>query len=100
MEAPQPPSGMNYNEFRTWRKEQGITGTRQDLSDAWLEYKPNNVSRSSKTSPRSSPRSSPRRSPRRYGGFSSASLVGLPLDVGRIMSSHLTPATVAVMRKA
>ena len=108
MEAPLPPPDMTYNEFRTWRKEQGIIGTRQDLADAWEEYNPISTSRSSKrASPRGSPRVSPRRSPRRspksptrYAGLSSASIVGLPGDVGRILGAHLDTKAVSTMRKA
>jgi hypothetical protein len=112
MEAPLPPSGLNYNEFRTWRKEQGIRSTRDELTNAWTayrwptynparEYNSRGVRPTSpqRVSPRRSPRKSPK-SPVRYAGFSSASLLGLPKDLGRIVGSHLDAAAVLAMRKA
>lgn len=100
MEVPSPPIGLNYNEFRTWRKEQGIKGTKQDLANAWAEY---TTAKSLKRSPtRASPRRSPRRSPKspaRYAGLASSSLLGLPKDIGRMVGSKLDIEAVSTMRK-
>jgi len=35
---PPPPPNLNYNTFRTWRKEKGIRSTKEELSAAWKEY--------------------------------------------------------------
>jgi hypothetical protein len=104
MEVPTPPPGLTYNEFRTWRKEQGIRSTREDLAIAWAEYNTSTARKSSNTSPKArSPRRSPRKSPKspvRYAGLSSASIVGLPGDVGRILGSQLGKTAIIAMRKA
>jgi hypothetical protein len=95
MEAPPPPPGMSYNAYRSWRKESGIAGTRKELTDAWRAYS------SGRASPRPSPeRASPKRSPVRYGGLASASLLGLPRDVSRMITSRLDKAATVSMRTA
>jgi len=38
-EASNPPPGLDYNEFRTWRKSNGIKSGLEELLRAWKEYK-------------------------------------------------------------
>jgi len=33
-----PPSGLDYNSFRRWRKTNGITGTLAQISSSWKQY--------------------------------------------------------------
>jgi len=80
-EAPPPPSGLDYNSFRTWRKNNGLTNTQPALSDAWKEYKDSSVG---KKSPVRSPKKSPGG---RYGGLSRATLTGLPQEVTAMITS-------------
>ena len=75
-EAPPPPPNLDYNSFKTWRKNNGIRGTVQELSAAWREYsasrKTSIKKRSTKKSPSkkspskkspNKPQTSPKRSP-------------------------------------
>jgi hypothetical protein len=112
MEAPSAPPGMSYNEYRTWRKSSGISSSMEELGEAWRAYSGGGSSRSprraspsrrsppSRSSPKKSPKKSPKRgSPVRYGGLSTASLGGVPREVGALVSSHLSRGSVAAMRR-
>lgn len=50
---PPPPSGLSYNEFKKWRKDNNIKGTQKDISDAWKLYSPTHTA--TKTSAKKSP---------------------------------------------
>jgi len=94
-EAPPPPPNLDYNSFRSWRKNNGIRGTQQELKTAWNEYKSNTTllpgkkspvrSPSKKTSPKQSP-SKKSKSPTRYGGLSTAALTGLPTELDPLLT--------------
>jgi len=112
-EAPPPPLNLSYNEFRSWRKNNGITSTKEELSVLWQEYSASN--KATKKSPikkspikkspsyanviikRSPGKKSPGKSPLKYGGLSSANLLGLPPDVRRIVSTKLGEGSVRSM---
>lgn len=96
-EAPPPPSNMGYNAFRTWRKDNGIKSTVQELSEAWASYSGGRQS-PSKKSP--SKKKSPNKSPLKYGGFLSANLLGVPKEVsamitGQVGAKEVQPLIVA-----
>ena len=63
---PIPPPGLTWNTFRTWRKNNNIKGTTQEIKRAWDEYSSARISpkRSpSKKSPAKSPKKSPSKEP-------------------------------------
>jgi len=95
-EAPLPPSNLDYNSFRSWRKNNGLTNTQPTLSNSWKEYKNASVVSVSKKSPSRSPV----RDPRKYGGWSSASLIGLPQDVTNIITRNMPISSVYGMTVA
>ena len=75
---PIPPAGLDYNKFRTWRKDKNIKGTAKELSEAWKEY-----SQPKNTSPVRSPKRSPKKSPTiRFRGT-------IPRDVLHIILSNI-----------
>ena len=37
VEAPPPPPGLDYNTFRTWRKNNNIRSTKEELSITWKD---------------------------------------------------------------
>jgi len=107
-EAPPPPPNLSYNEFRTWRKNNGIRSTTQELSASWQEYsasRKTSVKKSLtispvKKSPSKSNVKSPVKSPKRYGGLTSANLLGLPPDVQRMVAARIGKESVRSMQTA
>src|SRR3990170_3899307 len=89
-EAPPPPPNLDYNSFRTWRKNNGIRGTQQELKTAWNEYKSSNTLIAGKKSPiKTQSKQSPSKkskSPTRYGGLSTAALTGLPTELDPLLT--------------
>jgi len=51
----EPSPGLDYNSFRSWRKANGVTSTREELSTAWAAYSEPTKSISSRSSPKRSP---------------------------------------------
>ena len=49
-----PPAGLDYNTFRTWRKNNNIKGTPKQISAAWQVYSASGVSKTKKSTPRKS----------------------------------------------
>lgn len=88
-ERPQPilPSGLDYNSFRRWRKDNNITGTAKELSTAWKEY--SSARKSPKRSPSKSPKKSPKKSKKQERVL--AENVVIPMDVLRIISASIPP---------
>jgi len=93
-EAPISPPGLDYNSFRAWRKNNGISATREELSVAWSEY-------SGKTSP-------PRRSPTKKSPIKKSptrripagvSLLDVPREIGEYVVGKLPEKEVATMRR-
>jgi len=110
---PPPPPNLDYNSFRTWRKNNGIRGTQQELKIAWNKYKSSNTLLPGKKSPVRSPskKTSPKKSPIKTPSYANVvakthtqqllgapTLANVPKDVGEYISSFLPSRSLALLQ--